>query len=98
MQIFWKVHISNFNCFVRYLYQKYGKFCNTSGIEYFKNYYKYNGPDYIYLCIDDDFNVDGNGYHLSYSRNFLGTDTWEYMGEYNGRKDKLIKLDKLSKK
>jgi hypothetical protein len=98
MQIFWKVHISNFNCFVRYLYHKYGKFCNTSGIEFFINYYKHSGLDYIYLCIDDDFSAVENVYHLSYSTNFLNTDKWKYMGEYHGRKDKLIKLDKLSKK
>ncbi len=98
MQIFWKVHISNFNCFVKYLRQKYGNFCNISGIEFFIYYYKYTGLDYIYLCVDDDFSAVENVYHLSYSTNFLNTDKWEYMGEYNGRKDKLIELDKLSKK
>ncbi len=94
---YWKVHKNNFNSFASYLRKKYKKFSNITMIEDFINYYDKVDSKYLYLYIEDG--IELNKYHLTYNSILDSSeddDYYEYMGEFNNRKDKLNKLKDIN--
>jgi hypothetical protein len=108
MNKYWLVHIDDYDDFIIYIKKT---FCDRNGF-YNRDLYdlkKYYTPlhTYLYLCVDDDnvhhlTNKD-SVYYLSYmnfddaSNSWFIDNNWEYMGEFNARKNKLKKLSIISK-
>lgn len=94
--VYWKVHISNFDSFISYILERYKNFNNINDLKYFKDYF--NHGTFIYLFID----IEDNGlYTLAYTnyrdKKWADTQEWKYMGEFYGRRDKLKRLEIISR-
>lgn len=90
----WRVHIRNFDDFIMYIRNRFGKF-STSDMYGFKNFYD---GDYIYLYVDlTDIN---SLYTLTYTSNHIShvveDGLCDYMGEFLNRRNKLEKLNIIS--
>lgn len=107
MKVFWKVHIRNYDSFIDYINKKY---CDQSfgddiyHVDLIKKIYYDNvdGINYRFLSVDDYRGISGNYYlrQMCYSNesfSVLISESWKYMGEFNGRKQKLDRLNKISK-
>lgn len=96
---YWKVHYKNFDKFIVYIYRYYGNFLNED-LTHFKNYY--NGCNYLYLLLDNRYDND-KIYNLAYtdytndSIGWLKDNCYKDMGEFYGRKEKLERLNNISK-
>ena len=97
MKVFWKVHISNFDEFEKFVYYKYKYFINGK-LKYFKSYY--DEFDYLYLFISP-----ANYLHTEHQMTFSYNDEIgdphkiefaKYMGEFNLIKERSYKLAKLN--
>ncbi len=97
-KLYWTVHINNFNYFLKYLRKNY-KIINSRHIAYFIDYF--DGNKYLYLSLRHDiYSLRYSlGYmnYTDYSRNWYYERGYVYKGEFNNRKEKLNKLDKISK-
>lgn len=91
----WCVYIDNFDEFIKYISCRFGKF--SSDLTCFKGFY--HDSYYIYLYVDKHVNLDAL-YELTYTNNFIVSlgenDNYKYMGEFQGRRNKLEKLNKIS--
>lgn len=96
MTLYWKVHIKDFESFVKYLLSEYKYFSNE--LYHFKNNYDTN-YNYLYLFITK---LSNSKYRMTFSDSLSihNTDTshFTYMGEFNGRKEKLKFLNEISEK
>lgn len=109
MKHYYKVHIKNFDSFTDYIIKKYNDklFDTRVCFSRIKESYgdiinSHNDPSYLYLSVDD---IQDSEYYYYLRRMvyadesvaWFNTDGWKYMGEFSGRKDKLKRLDKISK-
>lgn len=95
---YYKVHRNNFDSFIAFLLRKYKDFQNYD-LNDFKPYY--NNSDYLYLCIQ--YHYSYNKFIMTYMNYSLESAEWykrnsvSYCGEYHARREKLERLDKLSR-
>lgn len=97
------VHRDDYDEFMAYLYIKYElHISDLTNIrrKNFKQYYEDDGfgnkNDYLYLfveCENDYFKILYTFVHSNWKRDWIVD--WTYMGEFNSRKKKLDKLNKL---
>lgn len=107
-KIIWKVHSKNFDKFMVYIDNYYDKY-NYYYLKYSRtkqdmlNLYKDNSCDYLLIGLatsyfgSKDIIVSSEVYSNSLCDYAISVADWEYQGEYNGRKEKLKRLNDLSK-
>jgi predicted AlkP superfamily pyrophosphatase or phosphodiesterase len=109
MKHYYKVHIKNFDSFIDYMIKKYNDRNFDTQVSFLRIKESYNDsrnlfvdPSYLYLSIDD---IQDSRY-CYYLRRMIYNDEslrwfenndWTYMGEFSARKDKLKRLNELSK-
>lgn len=99
MEGYWKVHINDFDSFIKFILRRYKSFQNHD-LNIFRMYYTDYNNDYIYLCIQYFSN---DKYIMTYLFCSAENMKWFedngviYMGEFYSRKKKLERLKEISK-